>query len=107
MTVYVDDTRIPARLGHMHGDPIPADQRWFWSAEWQAGEREASEQITTGGLHVYETMAALLASAADATEPAGRRFMTDCPACVLVGGPFVLAEAERLAGTHDGPAGAA
>jgi len=28
-------------------------------------------------------------------------FVTDCPVCVLVGGPFVLGEAERLAGTHD------
>jgi len=27
---------------------IPAEQRWFWTDEWQAGEREASEQIAAG-----------------------------------------------------------
>jgi antitoxin PrlF len=27
---------------------IPTDQRWFWTPEWQAGEREASEQIAAG-----------------------------------------------------------
>lgn len=27
---------------------IPADQAWFWSDEWQAGEREASEQLERG-----------------------------------------------------------
>ena len=40
---------------------IPADQRWFWTEEWQAGEREASEQIATGNLAVYDDMATLLA----------------------------------------------
>jgi len=27
---------------------IPADQAWFWSAEWQQNEREASAAIATG-----------------------------------------------------------
>jgi AbrB family looped-hinge helix DNA binding protein len=27
---------------------VPADQRWFWTPEWQAGEREASEDIAAG-----------------------------------------------------------
>lgn len=27
---------------------IPTDQRWFWTPEWQAGEREASEQLAHG-----------------------------------------------------------
>lgn len=27
---------------------IPADQRWFWDEEWQAGEREASAQLAAG-----------------------------------------------------------
>jgi len=27
---------------------IPADQAWFWSAEWQRGEREASKDIVKG-----------------------------------------------------------
>lgn len=29
---------------------IPADQAWFWTPEWQAGEREASEAIRHGDL---------------------------------------------------------
>jgi hypothetical protein len=41
------------------------------------------------------------AQGASVTSLAARLFVTDCPVCVLVGGPFVLAEAERLAGTHD------
>ena len=27
---------------------IDADQAWFWTDTWQAGEREASEDITRG-----------------------------------------------------------
>jgi AbrB family looped-hinge helix DNA binding protein len=29
---------------------IPADQAWFWSADWQAGERDADQQIAAGDL---------------------------------------------------------
>ncbi|MEU6245914.1 AbrB/MazE/SpoVT family DNA-binding domain-containing protein [Glycomyces sp. NPDC047010] len=28
---------------------IPADQRWFWTSEWQAGEREVEAEIAAGG----------------------------------------------------------
>jgi AbrB family looped-hinge helix DNA binding protein len=27
---------------------IPADQAWFWTASWQAGEIEASQDINAG-----------------------------------------------------------
>jgi AbrB family looped-hinge helix DNA binding protein len=27
---------------------IDADQAWFWTEEWQRGEREASDDIATG-----------------------------------------------------------
>jgi antitoxin PrlF len=30
------------------GTWIPRDQAWFWTPEWQAGEREASEDIAAG-----------------------------------------------------------
>ena len=29
---------------------IPADQAWFWSPQWQAGEREADWEIAAGNL---------------------------------------------------------
>lgn len=41
---------------------IPADQRWFWTEEWQAGEREASEQIARGRGVVYQSDEEFLAS---------------------------------------------
>ncbi|GAB3218996.1 AbrB/MazE/SpoVT family DNA-binding domain-containing protein [Glycomyces halotolerans] len=39
---------------------IPADQRWFWTPEWQAGEREADEQIAAGGGRVYHDIDEML-----------------------------------------------
>jgi len=41
---------------------IPADQAWFWSPEWQAGEREADEEIARGDLSpVYRSAEAMFA----------------------------------------------
>lgn len=34
---------------------IATEQRWFWEADWQAGEREASEQIASGQTTTYDT----------------------------------------------------
>jgi antitoxin PrlF len=33
---------------------IPADQRWFWTEEWQAGERESSDQIAAGNVATHD-----------------------------------------------------
>ena len=33
---------------------IPAEQSWFWTEAWQAGEREASEQVFAGEGTVFE-----------------------------------------------------
>ncbi|PZS38519.1 MAG: AbrB family transcriptional regulator [Pseudonocardiales bacterium] len=41
---------------------VPADQRWFWEAEWQAGEREASEQIKAGDVEIFADAEAMFAS---------------------------------------------
>jgi len=30
--------------------PIDPDQAWFWTDEWQAGEREVDEEIEGGGV---------------------------------------------------------
>ncbi|HEY9376179.1 MAG TPA: AbrB/MazE/SpoVT family DNA-binding domain-containing protein [Jiangellaceae bacterium] len=35
---------------------IPADQAWFWTQTWQAGEREASEDIRLGRTTTVETL---------------------------------------------------
>lgn len=40
----------------MGTDPaVPADQEWFWTEEWQEGEREASAQVAAGQTTFYET----------------------------------------------------
>lgn len=33
---------------------IPKDQAWFWSEEWQEGEREAEEDIKAGRVHSFD-----------------------------------------------------
>ena len=33
---------------------VPADQRWFWTEEWQAGERTASEEIVAGDVSTFD-----------------------------------------------------
>ncbi|MGH3818746.1 MAG: hypothetical protein ACRDRE_13505 [Pseudonocardiaceae bacterium] len=44
---------------------VPTDQRWFWEPEWQAGEREASEQIKAGNVEVFDDAEAMFASLND------------------------------------------
>lgn len=41
---------------------VPADQRWFWEPDWQAGEREASEQIKAGDVEVFEDVDVMFAA---------------------------------------------
>jgi len=41
---------------------IPADQRWFWTPEWQAKEREADADFAAGRYKTFETAAELIAS---------------------------------------------
>lgn len=35
---------------------IPKDQAWFWTEEWQKGEREADEDIKTGRVKSFENV---------------------------------------------------
>ncbi|MDQ2789244.1 MAG: AbrB family transcriptional regulator [Pseudonocardiales bacterium] len=44
---------------------VPADQRWFWEPEWQAGESEASEQIKAGDVEIFDDAEAMFASLND------------------------------------------
>jgi hypothetical protein len=37
------------------------DTSWFYSSEWQAGEREADEQLRAGQTKTYESVEDLLA----------------------------------------------
>ncbi len=41
---------------------IDGTQAWFWSSAWQAGEREASDEIERGEGRVFESGADFLAS---------------------------------------------
>ncbi len=41
---------------------IDATQAWFWTPAWQAGEREASQQIEAGAGTVFEDSASFLRS---------------------------------------------
>ncbi|HEX9520722.1 MAG TPA: AbrB/MazE/SpoVT family DNA-binding domain-containing protein [Streptosporangiaceae bacterium] len=40
---------------------VPADQRWFWTEQWQEGEREAAAQIAAGQTEVYTDAEAMFA----------------------------------------------
>lgn len=35
---------------------IDKDQAWFWTKEWQAGEREADEDIRTGRVKEFDNV---------------------------------------------------
>lgn len=41
---------------------IDSSQAWFWTPEWQAGEREASADIAAGRTEVFKTPEDLLDS---------------------------------------------
>lgn len=41
---------------------IDASQAWFWSREWQQGEREASADITAGRVQTSQSSEAFLES---------------------------------------------
>lgn len=34
---------------------IPADQAWFWTPEWRAGEREADEEYSGGRGEIFSS----------------------------------------------------
>jgi bifunctional DNA-binding transcriptional regulator/antitoxin component of YhaV-PrlF toxin-antitoxin module len=42
--------------------PVPAEQAWFWTASWQAGEREASEEHAKGRGRKFRDAESFLAS---------------------------------------------
>jgi len=40
---------------------IPKDQAWFWSDEWQAGERKVNEELKRGEYATFDNVEAFLA----------------------------------------------
>jgi hypothetical protein len=47
---------------HRTGQASKSDQSWFWTPEWQAGEREASDDIAAGRVNRYPSAEDFLAS---------------------------------------------
>jgi AbrB family looped-hinge helix DNA binding protein len=41
---------------------VPTEQAWFWSGDWQDGEKQASQQIASGEGSVFAGAAAFLDS---------------------------------------------
>ena len=39
-----------------HHKETPEDQTWFWTDEWQAGEREVDQQLANGDYLEFESM---------------------------------------------------
>lgn len=52
---------------------IDATQAWFWSPEWQAGEREADADRSTGRVEAFESGDELIAALQTRTKRTGRR----------------------------------
>ncbi|MHB1654041.1 MAG: hypothetical protein ACYCVD_16435 [Desulfitobacteriaceae bacterium] len=48
--VLVEDGRIVLEPKK----PVPADQAWYWTKEWQAAEQEARENIAAGRYKTFE-----------------------------------------------------
>jgi antitoxin MazE len=48
------------RLEMVPASPIPKDQLWYWTPEWQAKEREADEDIAKGRVKECDSVEALL-----------------------------------------------
>jgi len=43
----------------LHPFEIDPDQAWFWTPEWQAGEREVDEQIARGAVETFDSAEAM------------------------------------------------
>ncbi len=47
---------------HLKQTAIKPGQEWFWTAEWQAAEKQAEADLAAGRVDAYETDAEFLAS---------------------------------------------
>jgi hypothetical protein len=48
---------------------VTDDQTWFWTPEWQAGEREADADVAAGRVEHFEDGEAFVASLRDEDRP--------------------------------------
>ena len=44
---------------------IPSSQNWFWTEEWQAGERKVDEYIEAGDFETFDSMEEFLDTLGD------------------------------------------
>lgn len=49
--------------------PVPADQAWFWTEQWQKREREVDEHVAAGRVVVHEVCEDFLAHLHDLDAP--------------------------------------
>ena len=49
-----------ARLIPVQTIKVPREQAWFWTAEWQAKEREADEDLSAGRYRDFDKLEDLL-----------------------------------------------
>lgn len=52
---------------------IDKSQAWFWSEEWQSGEREAEEDVASGRVHEFPTAKEAISFLHQRTEGRERR----------------------------------
>jgi antitoxin PrlF len=52
---------------------IDATQAWFWTTEWQAGEREADADLAAGRLETFDSGEAFITALRSSTRGTGRR----------------------------------
>ena len=48
---------------------IDRDQAWFWTPEWQAGERAADEDLATGRIKTFSTPDEFIEALKKASKP--------------------------------------
>ena len=53
---------LPATTQRKRPRSIPKDQEWFWSKEWQAGEREVDEALARGEYEEFDSLEDLFAN---------------------------------------------
>jgi antitoxin MazE len=52
----IDISEVEGKLLLVPVATVPRDQMWFYSPEWQIGEKEVSKQLKEGKVHTSETV---------------------------------------------------